>query len=131
MAPIVVFVTIELAEVVAQDVGKIALPTVPPFVAVQAVAQGLVGDALQADVQRGVDAQPALVNGFGAVGGLEIFANVFEKVRREVVARILNVQTERRFPGRSLFRRRDLPFVLHAMEHQIAAVKRELRIRER
>jgi len=50
MAPIVVFVGLELAEIIAQDVGKIAPPAVAAFVAVQTVTERLVGDALQADV---------------------------------------------------------------------------------
>ena len=91
VAPIVVFVTFELAEIVAQDVRKIALPAVPPFIAVQTIAERLVGDALHLDVQRGVHAQSAFVHGFGAVGGFKILANFFEEVRREIVARILNV----------------------------------------
>src|SRR5437879_8414973 len=108
VAPILVFVTIELAEVVAKDVRKIALPTVAAFVAVQAIAQRLVGDALQVNVQRRVDAQAALVDGFGAVGGFEILANFLEEVWRQVVAWILDVQTERGCPGCDLFLRLDL-----------------------
>ncbi len=48
---------------------------------VQAVANGLIGGALHLDIQRGVDAQAALVNGFGAVGGFEIFADILEEIR--------------------------------------------------
>src|ERR1700674_4763358 len=130
MAPIVVFVGVEFSEIVADDVWQIALPTMAAFIAVQAVAERLVGDALRADVQRGVDAQAAFMNGFGAIGGFEILADVFEEIGSEVVARILNVQTERRFPGGGFFSGRDLPFFFHAMEHQIAAGERSLRIGE-
>src|ERR1700683_4619681 len=56
MAPVFVLVGVQLAEVVAQDVGKIAAPAVAPVVAVQAVAYGLVRGTLHGDVERGVDA---------------------------------------------------------------------------
>ena len=131
VAPIVVFVGFQLAEIVAEDVGKIASPTVAAFVAVQTVAERLVGNALHVYVQGSVDAQPALVDRFGAVRGFKVLTNLFEEVRRKVVARILNVQTERRLLGSSVFRRCDLPFFFHATEHEIAAVEREFGIRER
>src|SRR6266704_3429850 len=131
VAPIVVFVSIELAKIVAQHIRQIPFPPVAPLVGVQTIAQRLVREALHVDVQRGVDAQSALVDGFRAVRGFKILANVLEEIWREVVMRILNVQTERRIPGGGFFRRRDLPLVFHAMDHQIAAAKSGFRIRER
>src|SRR6266481_2463357 len=84
-----------LGERIPQDVGEIASPTVASFVAVQTVAERLVGDALHVYVQGSVDAQPALVDRFGPVRGFKVLTNLLEEVRREVVARILNVQTDR------------------------------------
>ncbi len=101
------------------------------LIRVQAVAQRLVGNALQVDIQRGVNTQAPLVNRFGSVRRFEGLSNLLEKIRREVVARILDVQTERRLPGRSFFYRRDFPFFLHAMQREIAARERGLGIQER
>ena len=121
MPPIVVFVRIQFAEIVAQHVGKVALPAVAPFVTVQTIAQSLVRDALHVDIQRGVNTQAALVDSRRSIRRFEILANLFEEIRCKVVARILNVQPERRFSGVAFFCRRNLPFFFHAMDHQIAA----------
>ena len=93
--PIVVLIGFEGGATIGEDVVEVAAPAVAAIVGVQAVADGLVGGALHCDVQRGVNAQAALVNGFGAVGGLEIFANFLDEIGREVVARQLDVQAER------------------------------------
>ena len=131
MPPIVVLVRIQLAEIVAQDVRKIPLPAVAPFVTVQTIAQSLVRDALNVDIQRGVNTQAALVDSRRSIRRFEILANLFEEIRCKVVARILNVQPERGFSGVAFLRRRDLTFFLHAMDHQIAAAESGFRIRER
>ncbi len=131
MAPVVVFVGFELAKIVAQYVGKISFPSVSALVSMQTIAERLVGDALHVDVQCGVHPQPAFVHGFRAVGGFQILANLLEKVWREVVARILNVQTQRRFSRSGFIRRRDLAFFFHAVDHQISAVECEFGIGER
>ena len=97
----------------------------------QAVAHGLIGGALHGDVQRGVHAQAALVHRFGAVGDSKILANLFDEVRRQIVARILHVQAERRFPGGFFLGGRDLAFFLHAVQHQVAPRERARRIGQR
>jgi hypothetical protein len=43
MPPVIVLVAIELAEIVAQNVGGFAAPAVAPVITVQAVAEGLIG----------------------------------------------------------------------------------------
>src|ERR1700720_203837 len=103
MAPVVVFVTIELAEVVAKNVSRLPAPAVASVVTVQAVAQRLIGGLLHLAVQRGVNAQAALVTGFGPLGRFQILANLFEEIRRQVVARILQMQAKRRFLCSVLF----------------------------
>ena len=103
VAPVVVFVSIEPAEIVVDNVGKFVAPAVAAIVDVQAVANGLIGGALHLDVKSGVDTQAAFVDGFCAVGGFEILANFFEEIRREVIAGILNMQAEGRFLGGGFF----------------------------
>ena len=71
---------------VAQDIGQIAAPAVAAVVGVQAVANGLVRGLLHGHVQRGVDAQPLLVDGGRAVGVLEILADLFDEIGRQIVA---------------------------------------------
>ena len=97
----------------------------------QAVTNGLIGGLLHLDVERGVDAQAAFVDSFGAVGGFEIFADVFEEIRRQVVARILHVEAERRFLGGFFLGGRDFPLFHHLMDHQIAAGQGARGIHER
>ena len=91
VAPILVFIGVEPTEIVAQDVRQIPFPPVASLIGVQPVAQRLVGDLLHVDVQRRVNAQAALVNRRGSIRGFEIFPKLFEKIGREVVARILHV----------------------------------------
>ena len=93
--PVVVIVGFERGAMVGEDVVQVAAPAVAAIVGVQAVADGLICGALHRDVQRGVDAQAAFVNGFGAVGAFEIFANFLDEIGREIVARHFDVQTER------------------------------------
>ena len=114
-----------------QDVGKLAAPAVAAIVGVQSVANGLIGGLLHLDVQRGVDAQAAFVDGFGAVGGFEILANVLEEIRRQIVARILDVQAQGSFLGGGFLDGRDFSLFHHLMENQIAAGERARRIDER
>ncbi|HTA95097.1 MAG TPA: hypothetical protein VK769_03140, partial [Verrucomicrobiae bacterium] len=97
----------------------------------QSIANGLIGGALHRDIERSVDAQAAFVDGFGAVGGFEIFANLFKKIWREVVARILNVQAEWRFFRGGGFRRGNFSLFFHAIDDEVAAIQRALRIRKR
>ena len=121
VAPIVVFVGVELAEIVFEDVGELAAPAVAAIVNVEAVADGLVGGLLHLDVERGVDTETALMNGFGAVGGFQVFANLFKEVGSEIVARILQVQAEGRFPCGFFFGRGDLSFLAHLVKDEVAA----------
>ncbi len=64
-----------------------------PVVGVQTIANRKICRALHWDIQSGVDAQASFVHGFGSVRSFEVFANFFEEVRSQVVARILYVQT--------------------------------------
>ena len=121
MTPVFVFVGVEFAEIVFQDVGELVAPAVAAIVGVQAIANGLIGGFLHLDIQRGVNAQAAFVNRFGAVGGFEILANVFEEVRREIVARVLDMQAERSFLGGGFIGGGDFAFFFHAVKNQIAA----------
>ena len=82
MAPVFVFVSIELPQIVAQDVGQVPFPAVAALISVQAIAQRLVGNALQVDIQRGVNTQATLVNRFGSVRCFQVLSNLFEKIRR-------------------------------------------------
>ena len=68
-------------------------------VGVQAVAHGLVGGLLHSNIQRGVNAQPLLVDGGGAVGVFEILANLFDEIGSEIVAQRDDVQAERQLFG--------------------------------
>src|ERR1700682_5747466 len=65
------------------------------------------------------------MNGFGAVSGFQIFADIFKKIGRQVVAWILDVYSERRFAAGGFFGRGDFPLFLHAVEHQVATGERE------
>ena len=65
--------------------SKLAAPAVAAVVGVQAVADGLIGGALHVDVERGVDAQAALVHRFRAVGGFQILANLLDEIRGQVL----------------------------------------------
>jgi hypothetical protein len=69
---------------------------VAALVGVQTAPQRLIGHALHVDVQRGVDAQAALVHRLRAVGCFEVFPDFLEKIGRQVIAWILQVQAERR-----------------------------------
>ena len=131
MAPIVIFVGIEFAEIVAEHVGELVAPTMAAIVDVQAIANGLIGGFLHLDIQRGVDAQAAFVNGFGAVGRFEILANVFKEVGREIVARVLEMKAERSLAGGFFFSRSDLPFFAHLVNDKIAAREGTSRIGKR
>ena len=91
-----------------------------PVVGVQAVAHRAVGSALRNDVQRGVDAQPALVHRFGAVSALEVFANFLNEVRREIVARRLDAEPQRLRLRLALLLRGYLAVALHQLQHEIA-----------
>ncbi len=121
MAPIVIFVGIEFAEIVAKHVGELVAPAMTTIVDVQAIANGLVGGFLHLDIQRGVNAKAAFVNGFGAVGRFEILANVFKEVGCEIVARVLEMKAERSLAGGFFFSRSDLPFFAHLVNDEIAA----------
>jgi len=131
VSPIFVLITVELSQIVAQHVRQITLPAMAPLIAVQPVAQRLVGHALQVDVQRGVDAQAALVHGLGSVLFFQILANLFEEVRGQVVTRILDVQTKWQFLRRGFLGGRNFPLFGHASQDQVPAGQRQLRIQER
>jgi len=87
--------------------------------------------ALHADVQRGVDAQPTLVHRLRAVRGFQILADILEEVRRQVVARILNVQAERRFPVLASSAADLASSSSMRMDPPDCGGEREIRIRER
>src|SRR5580693_131187 len=97
----------------------------------QAVAYGLVGGFLHCGVKRSVNAQSLFVDGCGAVGVFEIFANVFDEVRSEVVASRKNVQTERLFCGGRSLRRGDFVVASHERENKIASREGALRMVDR
>ena len=124
MAPVFVFVGVQLAEIVAENVGQAAAPAVAAVVGVETVANGLVGRALHIHVERGVHAQTAFVDRFSAVSEFEVLANFLKEVRREIVARILEVKTERGIHGGPFFGGRDLAFFRHATQDEIAAGER-------
>ena len=66
------------------------------------------------------------MDGGGAVGVLEILANVFDEVRSEIVASGENVQAERLFRrGRGL-RGGDFAVVSHQRKNQVASRERAL-----
>src|SRR5215813_4562341 len=96
----------------------------------QAVANGQVGGFLQADAERGVDAQAAFVYGFSAIGGFEILANVFEEIGRQIVARVLQVQAKGGFFGGFFFGGSDFSLIHNLVDHQIAACQGAGRIGE-
>ena len=67
MAPVIVLVGIELAQIVAQYIRQVPAPAVAPLVCVQSVANCLIRRALHGDVQRGVDPEPAFMHSFASV----------------------------------------------------------------
>ena len=131
MPPIFVLVRVQLAEIVAKHVGQIAFPAVAALVSMQPVAQGLIGDALEVGVQRGIHAQAAFVDRRRPVRCFEVFSNLFKKIRREVIARILHVQAECRLGGGGFFSRRDFSFFFHAVQHQVAPRQRAFGVEQR
>ena len=131
MAPIVVFIGVEFAEIVLDEVGQAAAPSVTAIIRVKTVSNSLIRRALHLYVERRVYAQTSFVNGLGAVSGFEVLANVFKKIRRQVVARILNMQAERHLLGVGRVRGRNFAFFFHAAQNQIAAIERSLRIGDR
>ena len=132
MPPIFVFVRIQFAEIVAQNIRQPAAPSVTPVVAVQTIAHRLIRRALHRDIQRRVNAQPALMHRFGSVGRFQILANFFEKIRRQIVARILHMQTERRLLRRFLFgARRSFPSSSIRYSTRLRRAKCARRIRQR
>ena len=129
-APVIVLVRIQRVGLVHEDVIQLAAPAVTAVVGVQAVANGVVGGLLHRDVERGVHAQAALVHHFRAVGAFEIFADLFDKIRRQRISRRLKVQPERLRDGLPRLGIRDFSGVRHQLEHQIAPRERALRMKD-
>ena len=82
---------------VAQNIRQLAAPSMATVVFVQPVAHRFVRRFLHADVQRGVNAQPLLVNRGRAVCVFEILANLFDEIRSQIVAPAGKMQSERFF----------------------------------
>ena len=103
----------------------------PSGVGVQALANRSIRGALHGCVQHGIDAQAALVHRLGSVSALQVLANLLEEVRRQVIARVLQVQGKRLLHGLLRFAHADAPVVVHALDHQVAPRQRALVVEHR
>ena len=103
------------------DIAQIAAPTVAPVVFMQAVAHRLIGGSLHRDVQRRVHAQSLLVHRGGAVGALEVLADFFHEIRREIIPRRFGADPAAGSSRPSPAPARILPFCGHVREHQVAS----------
>ena len=130
-APIVILIFVERAKIILQNVGQVAAPAVTAVVGVQAVAHGLVGGFLHGDVQRGVDAQALFVDRGGAVGVLEILANVFDEVRREIVSSVRKCAGRAALSRGGCLRGADFAVVRHQGKNEIASRQGALGMRDR
>src|SRR5207245_9991712 len=113
------------------NIRQSAAPSVAAIVSMQSVADSKIRGALHSDIQRRVNAQSAFVHRFCPVSRFEIFPELLEKVRRQVIAWILNMQPKRSFLSRSFFTRRNSSFFLHSAQDKIPAPQRALRIVQR
>ena len=96
-----------------------------------AIQDGLVGDLLQIEIERGVDAEAGPVDFFGAVILFELLADLFDEVRSDAVGRLLDFEGERLGHGGGRLGGRDLSVVLHLAEDEIAAAEGALRTAKR
>ena len=78
----------------ADDVLQMALPAVAALIGRSAIEHGLVGDALEIEVERGVDAQAGAVDLFCAELALELAPDLLDKVGGNRVRRGLDVQAQ-------------------------------------
>ena len=98
-------------------------PAAPLVIVVEALHQGVLRQALRAQVQGGVHPQPFFVNRLGAVLSLEKLPHFFDEVRRGVVVPPLNVEAERRGLGALTLRLGDPAVIEHRQQHLIAALQ--------
>ena len=80
--PVVVIIILQRGMLLADDIGQIAAPAMPSLITVQPISHRGVGGALCGHVERGINPQPVLVHRLSSISGLQIFADLFHKVRR-------------------------------------------------
>ncbi len=103
----------------------------PALIGGRAVEHGLVGRALQVEIERRVDAQARAMHLVDAILALQLPPHLLHKVRRLVVGRRLQVQPQRRCLGGIGLLLRDLVVVQHLLDDQVAALQRALGIAHR
>ncbi len=70
-------------------------PSVAAFIGGESVEDSAIGGLLQVHVERGVDAQAALVDLVGTVLGFQVAADFFDEVGREGIGIVLEIELDR------------------------------------
>ena len=109
-----------------------APPAVSLVVGAQPVLERPVGDLLQPRIQRRRHRQAVFVQHLRAVLPLEMFAHLFDEERRDARRLVRRAARENRLLlGGIGLRLRDVVLVGHALEHDVAPLRRALHVDER
>ncbi len=113
------------------DVAQRTTPAVTLVVAAQSALERLVRQILQPRVERGRDVEAVLVQHLGAVLLLEVFAHLFDEVGRDTRRLVrLSPRDDRPLLGGVGVRLRDVAFLRHSLQHDVAAAGRPLHVDE-
>jgi hypothetical protein len=115
----------------SHDVFEVAFPAVAAFIRSETVEHSLIRGLLQIHVERGIDFQSALVDLIGSVFVFQVAANLFDKIRRERIGVVGQMQYERSGARVGGLRGGDLAVFQHGIDYQSPSPQGAVRIPDR